>query len=124
MTDLSRKHPSYRLFADGFFLTEREMDWYRRHYLPDEAAAADPRVSPLLAEDLRGLPPAIVLTAGFDVLRDEGEAYARRVQAAGVPTRLSRRAGLIHGFANTSAVSRPAAAAMQEAAGWLATVLA
>src|SRR5262249_28858841 len=53
VTDLSRKHPSYRLFADGFFLTEREMDWYRRHYLPDEAAAVDPRASPLLAEDLR-----------------------------------------------------------------------
>jgi acetyl esterase/lipase len=124
VTDLSRKHPSYRLFADGFFLTEREMDWYRRHYLPDEAAAADPRASPLLAEDLRGLPPAIVLTAGFDVLRDEGEAYARRLEAAGVPVRLSRRAGLIHGFANATAVSRPARAAMQQAAGWLATLLA
>ena len=124
VTDLSRKHPSYRLFADGFFLTEREMDWYRGHYLPDEAAAADPRASPLLAEDLHGLPPAIVLTAGFDVLRDEGEAYARRLEAAGVPVRLSRRAGLIHGFANATAVSRPAHAAMHEAAGWLAAALA
>jgi acetyl esterase len=124
VTDLSRKHPSYRLFADGFFLTEREMDWYRSHYLPDEAAASDPRASPLLADDVTGLPPAIVLTAGFDVLRDEGEAYARRLEAAGVPVRLSRRAGLIHGFANATAVSRPAHAAMHEAAGWLATALA
>jgi acetyl esterase len=124
VTDLSRKHPSYRLFADGFFLTEREMDWYRAHYLPDDAAARDPRASPLLAEDLRGLPPAMVLTAGFDVLRDEGEAYARRLADAGVPVRLSRRPGLIHGFAHAAAVSRPAQAAMREAASWLAEALA
>jgi acetyl esterase len=124
VTDLSRKHPSYRLFADGYFLTEREMDWYRAHYLPDEAAARDPRASPLLAGDLRDLPPAVVLTAGFDVLRDEGEAYARRLAEAGVAVRHSRRAGLVHGFANATAVSRPAHAAMQEAARWLAERLA
>jgi acetyl esterase len=120
VTDLSTKHPSYRLFADGFFLTEREMDWYRSHYLPDDAAALDPRASPLLAPDLRGLPPAIVLTAGFDVLRDEGEAFARRLEAASVPVRIRRHAGLIHGFCNATAVSRTARAAMTEAAGWLA----
>jgi acetyl esterase len=123
VTDLSRKHPSYRLFRDGFFLTEAEMDWYRRHYLPDEGAARDPRVSPLLAADLRDLPPAMVLTAGFDVLRDEGEAYARRMEDAGVRVVLRRHAGLIHGFCNATAVSRPARAAMAEAAGWLAAAL-
>jgi acetyl esterase len=123
VTDVSSKHDSYRLFADGFFLTEREMDWYRHHYLPDEAAALDPRVSPLLAADLRGLPPAIVLTAGFDVLRDEGEAYARRMESAGVAVRRRRHAGLIHGFCNATGVSPPARAAMQEAARWLADLL-
>jgi acetyl esterase len=123
VTDLSRKQPSYRLFADGFFLTEREMDWYRGHYLPDEAAARDPRASPLLAADLAGLPPAMVLTAGFDVLRDEGEAYARRLEAAGVPVRLRRHAGLIHGFANATGANRAARAAIAEAADWLRATL-
>jgi len=123
VTDVSRKHPSYSLFRDGFFLTEAEMDWYRGHYLPDDAAARDPRASPLLAPDLRGLPPAMVLTAGFDVLRDEGEAYARRMEEAGVRVSLRRQAGLIHGFCNATAVSRPALAAMREAARWLAAEL-
>jgi acetyl esterase len=105
VTDVSTKHPSYRLFTDGFLLTERDMDWFRRHYLPDDATALDPRVSPLLAPDLRGLPPAVVLTCGFDVLRDEGEAYARRLEQAGVPVVLRRSAGLIHGFCNAVSVS-------------------
>jgi acetyl esterase len=125
VTDLSRKHPSYALFRDGFFLSEREMDWYRDHYLPEPAAAADPRASPLQATDLRGLPPALVLTAGFDVLRDEGEAYAHRLEAAGVRVMLRRHGGLVHGFANATAVNRAAARAMEEAARWLcATVTA
>jgi len=116
VTDLSTKHPSYRLFSDGFFLTEADMDWYRGNYLPDEAAARDPRASPLLAPDVAGLPPAIVLTAGFDVLRDEGEAYARRLRDAGVSVELRRTAGQIHGFANATGVSPGARAAMDEAA--------
>jgi acetyl esterase/lipase len=124
VTDLSTKHRSYALFRDGFFLTEREMDWYRGHYLPSNAAALDPRASPLLAPDVSGLPPAMILTAGFDVLRDEGEAYARRLEEAGVPVRLRRQAGLIHGFCNATSISRPAAAAMREATVWLAAALA
>lgn len=124
VTDLSRKHASYRLFADGFFLTEHEMDWYRGHYLPDDAAARDPRASPLLATDLRGVAPAIVLTAGFDVLRDEGEAYARRLAEAGIPVRHRRHAGLIHGFCNATGVSRSARTAMSESAAWIREALA
>jgi acetyl esterase len=116
VTDLSTKHPSYRLFSDGFFLTEADMDWYRANYLPDESAAHDPRASPLRASDLSGLPPAVVLTAGFDVLRDEGEAYAKRLLDAGVPTELRRNAGQIHGFANAAGVSPTARATMDEAA--------
>jgi acetyl esterase len=123
VTDLSKKHPSYRTFSEGFFLAERDMDWYRANYLPDEAAALDPRASPLLASDLRGLPPAIVLTAGFDVLRDEGEAYAKRLADAGVPVTQRRVPGQIHGFGNATGISRSAREAMAEAAGTLARLV-
>jgi acetyl esterase len=116
VTDLSKKHPSYRLFAEGFFLAERDMDWYRGQYLPADASPLDPRASPLLAPDLRGLPPAVVLTAGFDVLRDEGEAYAKRLAEAGVPVTHRRAPGQIHGYANATGISASARTTMGEAA--------
>jgi acetyl esterase len=119
VTDLSEKRESYRLFREGFLLTEARMDWYRGHYLPDEGAALDPRASPLLAEDLSGLPPTYIATAGFDPLRDEGEAYARRLREAGVPVALRRHPGLIHGFCNSVGSTRFGRAAMREAAGAL-----
>jgi acetyl esterase/lipase len=118
-TDFSRKRRSYELFAEGFLLPERETDWYRDHYLPEEAAALDPRASPLLAEDLSGQPPTYVVTAGFDVLRDEGEEYAKRLRTAGVPVALRRHPGLMHGFANMAAIGGAPLAAMHEAAGAL-----
>ena len=92
-------------------------------YLPNEAAALDPRASPLLVPAAGGLPPAVVLTCGFDVLRDEGEAYARRLQAAGVPAALRRNAGLVHGFCNATGVSPAARAAMTEGARLLKDLL-
>ncbi len=124
VTDLSRKRASYRLFAAGFFLDEADMDWYRDLYLPDPAAAGDPRASPLIAEDLGGLPPAYVATAGFDPLRDEGEAYAEGLRAAGVPVALRRHAGLVHGFAMYAGLVPEARAAMLETAGALRMGLA
>jgi acetyl esterase len=114
VTDLSRKRESYRLFREGFFLTESQMDWYRDHYLPDAGAALDPRASPILASDLSGLPPAHVVTAGFDPLRDEVEDYAAALRAAGVQTSLQRETGLIHGFTHTTAIGRAAHRAMTE----------
>jgi acetyl esterase len=123
VTDLSTKHDSYRRFAEGFFLTAAEMDWYRGHYLPDEAAARDPRASPLLAADLRGLAPAIVVTAGFDVLRDEGLAYAARLREAGVPVDLVQATGLVHGFANATGTSPAARRVMADVARRLAARL-
>ena len=123
VTDLSTKHPSYRTFSSGFFLTEAEMDWYRGHYLPDASAVRDPRASPLLATDLRGVPPAVVVTAGFDVLRDEGEAYAGRLRDAGVRVEHRRIAGQIHGFANATGVSPVARRAMGEVAALVRAVV-
>lgn len=116
VTDLSRKSASYAEFADGYFLTEKQMDWYRERYLADPAQARDPRVSPLLAADVAGAAPAYVAVAGFDPLRDEGVAYAERLQAAGVPTQLAREGDLIHAFINVTAVSRHAHAATLRAA--------
>jgi acetyl esterase len=118
VTDLSTKHPSYRRFSDGFFLTERQMDWYRTHYLADQDAT-DPRVSPLLSPDLAGLPPAYVAVSGFDVLRDEGEAYARAMAAAGVTVGLRRHDRLIHAFVNSTGVGTSSREAFLEACGAL-----
>jgi len=125
VTDWSRKSGSYRLFRHGFSLTELEMDWYRERFLQgDGEAARDPRASPLLADDLRGVAPACVVVAGFDLLRDEATAYARRLGEAGVPTTLRVYWGLVHGFANATAVGRSPVAAMREVAAILRRGLA
>jgi acetyl esterase len=123
-TDMAARTRSYDLFGEGFYLTEAEMDWFKDQYLPDPADRVDWRASPLRAKDLRGLPPAWVATAGFDPLRDEGEAYAQRLVDAGVRVAPRRFPGLIHGFANTAPRVRSAAAALREGATLLATALA
>lgn len=98
--DLIGRRPSRDLFGEGFFLTEHEINWYRDHYTPDPAIRVDPLVSPILAEDLSGVAPAYVVTAGFDPLRDEGDEYAERLVAAGVPVEHVREQSMAHGFAN------------------------
>jgi acetyl esterase len=123
-TDSAGDLPSRRLFGEGFLLTKGDMDTFEAHYLPPGTDATDPRVSILLAPDLTGLPPAYVATAGFDPLRDEGEAYALRMREAGVQVALRRHPGLIHSFANQTAISRTARGAMLEAAGALRMGLA
>jgi acetyl esterase len=101
--DMIRRHPSRLAFGTGFLLTEENMTFYEDSYVPDRARRSDPRVSPLLAPDLSGLPPAHVATALADPLRDEGEAYAERLRAAGVPVGLQRHPQ-IHGFFNLTAM--------------------
>ena len=98
-TDLSSFESGSRgLFGRGPWLPLANLDYYRDQYLESEALAADPRVSPLRAEDLGGLPPAHVVTAEFDPLRDEGEAYARRLAEAGCRVTTRRYEGMIHSF--------------------------
>ena len=96
--DMRRQHASHRDFADGYVLTAASIDWFLAHYLRGPQDLTDVRASPLLAPDLRGLPPAYIATAGFDPLRDEGNEYAQRLQAAGVPVQLQCHDSLVHGF--------------------------
>ena len=92
------RFPSRAVNADGYFLSRGMMQWFCNHYLEDRAHSADWRVSPLRARELKGVAPAVVTTAWFDPLRDEGEAYARALEAAGVPVRYHQGFGLIHGY--------------------------
>jgi acetyl esterase len=124
VTECATELPSRRMFDDGFILTRRDMDFFEDHYLPPAVDREDPRISILRADDLSGLPPAYLATAGFDPLRDEGEAFGRRLREAGVPVALRRHPGLVHTFANLTAVSRSSRQAMLEAAGALRMGLA
>ena len=92
------RFPSRAENAEGYFLSRAVMEWFCGHYLADSAHGTDWRVSPLRAKNLAGLAPAIVCTAWFDPLRDEGKAYADALQAAGVPTKYYDGLGLIHGY--------------------------
>ncbi|AXB45735.1 alpha/beta hydrolase [Amycolatopsis albispora] len=117
--DASTRRRSREIFGDGFFLTDAQMTWFIDHYAPEGVDRTDVRLSPLLADDLSGLPPAYLATAGFDPLRDEGEEYAKKLEAAGVPVALSRQEDLIHGYVNFLGVGRRFREATAEAAGAL-----
>ena len=110
---------SYRQNSDGYALTTDAMKWYWNHYLSSDVDAANPYAAPEVAKDLTGLPPALVITAEFDPLRDEGEAYGQRLLAAGVPTTCSRYDGMIHGFFGMSAVVDKGKQAISEASAAL-----
>lgn len=97
-TDSSKQSASRVAFAEGYFLTKELMDWFWKAYVPAGTDLSDLRLSPLLAKDFKGLPPAFVLTAGYDPLRDEGRAYADRLIEAGVKTTYVNYPGTIHGF--------------------------
>lgn len=114
--DCSFETRSYREFADGYLLTAELMRWFWRQYLADPALASDWRASPLRRTDLAGLAEATIVTAEYDVLRDEGEAYASALQRAGVPVTLKRWPGQIHGFLLQQGLIDDADTALVEAA--------
>lgn len=114
---------SWREYADGYHLTADGMRWYWDHYLGGADGAA-PDASPLRAAFVGGLPPALVIGAEYDILRDEGEAYAARLAEAGVDASASRHAGVVHGFVRWRAVTGAAGDALQEAATALRSALA
>jgi acetyl esterase len=104
----------------GYGLTRATMEWFWGHYLADPAAhSAHPHAAPLRASDLAGLPPALVTSAEYDPLRDEAEAYAERLRAAGVPVAASRWLGLNHGYLFWAGKVDRAGVAMAEATAWL-----
>ena len=122
-TDLAGETRSAELFATGYFLTRRSRKWCEGQYVGDGVDRADVRISPLRSGDLTRQPPAIVTTAGFDPLRDQGEAYAEALRAAGVPVVLYREESLIHGFINFTVVNRASSDALGRIAGTLRSEL-
>lgn len=118
-TGLDFETASYREYAEGYGLTRSNMRWFWECYLAGAGDAENPQAVPLRARDLTGLPPALVVTAEFDVLRDEGEAYAARLHEAGVPVRGVRFLGLNHGFIRMGAVYPQADRALSELAAAL-----
>jgi len=123
VTDASFDTESYRQFATGYFLRRDAMQWFWDQYTTDDAARAEITASPLRAtlDQLAGLPPALVITAEADVLRDEGEAYANKLRAAGVPVVATRYQGIIHDFVMLNALrsTHAAQAAIDQATSTL-----
>jgi acetyl esterase len=115
--------PSMRENAKGYFLEKASMEWFTKLYCPDLSQRTDPRLSPLLARDLSGLPPAYLVTAGFDPLRDEGKAYADKLDAAGVPVTYVNYPGMVHGFFSFRSLVPKAREAVAAAAAAVRTAL-
>ncbi|MEM6703535.1 MAG: alpha/beta hydrolase [Acidobacteriota bacterium] len=113
--DMRFAHASVDENGEGYVLTKEHMAFFRGHYMPPEADLEDPRASPLLADSHEGLPPALVITAEFDPLRDEGEAYGAALNADGVPVEVSRYDGQVHIFFQLTPMLEGARRAMKEA---------
>lgn len=119
--DCGMTHPSHERFAEGYLLTRPTMLWFYGHYLRGPADVEDWRASPLRAADLSGVAPALVLTAGNDVLCDEGEAYADRLQQQGALMQLRHFPDQIHGFLTMGKIVRAAEPALEEVVAALRT---
>ena len=123
VTDLANESASVREFGNGHMLTADMMRWFADSYLGDTAQAGNPLASPLLVTDLAGLPPATLITAEFDPLRDEGEAYGACLREAGVPVVARRYLGMLHGFVSMPYVTPVARHALADLAHDLRSAL-
>lgn len=124
VVDSVNRRPSHALFGQGFFLDASDRDIFASHYTAGTPHdPADPCISPLLAPSLAGLPPAVVATAGFDILRDEGLAYAERLRAEGTPVTHLHYPSLVHGFVNMTTLASSARKATEQIARALASLL-
>ncbi|MBI1187761.1 MAG: alpha/beta hydrolase fold domain-containing protein [Alphaproteobacteria bacterium] len=123
-TQMVTMTPSQLKFREGYAVTQAAQDFFKDKYLARREDAYDVRCSPLLENDLAGLPPTLCITAGFDPLLDEAKAYADKLAAAGVPVTHRHYASQPHGFFNMTAISAPARDAIEDAGRWLAQALA
>jgi acetyl esterase len=123
MAHHTRKTPSYEENAEGYLLTREVMEFFWASYLDHPDQARNPYAAPLEAPDLRNLPPAMIVTAEFDPLRDEGEEYGHRLREAGVPAEIRRFGGMIHAFVGLAGLVHRADQALDEACAWLRRVL-
>jgi acetyl esterase len=123
ITDFNFDTPSYLKNADGYMLTRDLMIWFWNQYLENQDFVNDPYVSPLRADNLSHLPETLILTAEYDPLCDEGEAYAGKLQEAGVKVKLTRYVGMIHGFIRMTSRLDKARQALDEITGALKGVL-
>jgi acetyl esterase len=123
-TDMTRSMPSHQMFTESFFLRRAATDWYLDLYMGRDGDRLDPRASPLFTKDLSGLPPALVITCGFDPLRDEGKAYADKLRAAGVEVESVCFEGQMHGTMMLGAALREGARMLDLAASRLKSALA
>jgi len=119
VTDYACNTPSCRENAEGYFLTTEMMRWFWNHYLRNDADGENPFASPLRAKRLQGLAPAVIYTAEFDPLRDEGADYAKKLREAGIAVEYKCHEGLIHGYMGMAKAVEPAGEALQEAAAAL-----
>ncbi|HEU5229865.1 MAG TPA: alpha/beta hydrolase [Ktedonobacteraceae bacterium] len=115
-TDFTAKTPSHEENGTGYMLNRQDMSWFTSSYLNNENDKVNPLASPALAPNLKGLPPALIITAEYDPLRDEGEAYGRKLAEAGVPTTVSRYDGMIHGFMSMGSIFERGDRGVEEAA--------
>lgn len=119
MLDATASSPSYVEFGSGYGFSREKSLWYFDQYLPTEVDRQAPRVSPLFATELSSLPPTLVVSAGCDPLRDEGEAYAEKLRQSGVEVEVRRYEGMIHGFFQMTAALEGARRLHDDLAKWL-----
>ncbi|MFO1038062.1 MAG: alpha/beta hydrolase [Geminicoccaceae bacterium] len=121
--DATLSLPSAVAMPEAYILPRPYLEWFKDHYLPDPVLARDPRVSPFFTDDLTGQPPAMIVTAGFDPLRDDGELYADKLGTDGVPVTYREYAPEVHGFINFGRLTQAADGSLREMAAWLRDTL-